>query len=495
MRLLPYKTSFGRFFSRTGPTPIPNSISVIIDEHTIECNGPILAQHSTVLYEKLTISKEVYLDEFSGMVEGVKDCIELLYGEEVEVSMGNLQALMKFSVLFKVGEIYDLCVKWVGENAAVDGFEEFYKVSQFVHSLDNTRWECLEVCSKVVQSNSDSPTMVKDLITKFSLSEDDTTDLMTFFLTESLLEFTLQAVCDWLDSPKKALIVLQTIKCRKLYDGLSSQTLKPVGINFLKTLGQVTDDYQTLAAVNALQIKLMESTQHNSVDRPMKLYWFLRNRQWKDLSGQDLVAKAASLATSHAIYLEICLFSMKPLKRENIDAVWPSINPMLVGKSFSKMISRCVGQACPRNPPPPIQLKNISLKGYCTLLSKSQCEKLVESSQITLTTMDCQVDGCTQNTPHAFTVRLSESHPCYDLNVAQTSIGGRRAEQDHVHPGCISHWYIYYKYTYDYTSYTFPLTLNSYKETLSQLNLFKNSLEDHIVYIGCILSTDGVGGV
>ena len=62
---------------------------------------------------------EINLDNgghFTGEKEGVQDCIELLYGGLVEISDTNINTITKFSALYQVNEMFELCVGWIEKN-------------------------------------------------------------------------------------------------------------------------------------------------------------------------------------------------------------------------------------------------------------------------------------------------------------------------------------------------------------------------------------------
>ena len=45
---------------------------------------------------------ELYLDQFIGEIEGIYDVVEVLYGGDVELSEGNYQTLLKFSIVYEL---------------------------------------------------------------------------------------------------------------------------------------------------------------------------------------------------------------------------------------------------------------------------------------------------------------------------------------------------------------------------------------------------------
>ena len=92
----------------------------------------VLAKHSLVLQALIEKKSEIYMDEFTECLEGLYDAIDMLYGAEVVVTMGNIQALLKFSVMYDVGDVYNLCIGWVKGQLTMDNLYTFLKLGVFI---------------------------------------------------------------------------------------------------------------------------------------------------------------------------------------------------------------------------------------------------------------------------------------------------------------------------------------------------------------------------
>ena len=67
-----------------------------------------------------------------GCVEGLLDCVDLLYGADVTITMENVQAMFKFCLLYKIEGVFELCLKWVSEQLVLNNLTTFYTMGLFV---------------------------------------------------------------------------------------------------------------------------------------------------------------------------------------------------------------------------------------------------------------------------------------------------------------------------------------------------------------------------
>ena len=436
MIIKPFQTDFSRFFDRAGPLPIPNNMSLIVDEHVIECNGPILAQHSLVLFDKLTKSNEVFLDEFSGMVEGVLDCIEILYGKDVAVSLENLQALMKFSLLFKVERLYDLCLEWVRNNARAEILCELFKVGAVIYTLNKEYADTLEVCRDVIICSEEPDLMVQTIGEAVASEEEDQSNLMMFFLEKNLLKLTLQIVTDWVDCNDKVVKVLDKIEEGQLYEVLSEEVVRIDGVSFISKLCETAADYETVRRASVLQSRLMKTTctkyfQHL---QDKSLVSFLQRRQWKKFLVKPLIDHLSLLTTNQAVCAEVL---MSTSNQSYIDALWPTLKPWILGNQYCENLVREAKESKFSVPIDAIQYQANTVKGYYKEIPNAQAQLLKQGEAIT-GLFDCQVQGCTEATQHSVTFLLSEDKfPHYNLNVPQIQL-----DDSHVHLDCVQHWYL-----------------------------------------------------
>ena len=94
----------------------------------VEASGCLLSQKSKVFETELSKHYEIILDEFMDNVDGFYDCLELIYGGIVNVTIINLLSLIKFSIRFQIPDMYNLCSDWVNNHVTAKNVHEIYKI-------------------------------------------------------------------------------------------------------------------------------------------------------------------------------------------------------------------------------------------------------------------------------------------------------------------------------------------------------------------------------
>ena len=106
MARIPGLPDLSRFVTRTQKVPVHNTVNFLVGVEVFELSGCVLSQKSQVLQDLMGGDREVYLDQFEGEEEGIKDVIELLYGGAVEITEANVKTILKFSVIYEVKDIH-----------------------------------------------------------------------------------------------------------------------------------------------------------------------------------------------------------------------------------------------------------------------------------------------------------------------------------------------------------------------------------------------------
>ena len=105
-----------RFVKQEEKTTVYNTVHLLDGEDSIEVSGPVISQASRVLQDLVGKRRELDLEEFSGEIQGVQDCVELLYGGGVILSVRNVRTVIKFSAVYQIPELLDVCMVWLHNN-------------------------------------------------------------------------------------------------------------------------------------------------------------------------------------------------------------------------------------------------------------------------------------------------------------------------------------------------------------------------------------------
>ena len=122
---LDFQTDFTRFLASD---QINHTVKVVTSEGIIECSGVILAQHSATLQKLVSDDNEIFLDNYTN----VKDCLLVLYGGTVSLTLDNIMDIMKFSVQFGIYDMLSPCLQWLENNINRDNFLVILKICNSV---------------------------------------------------------------------------------------------------------------------------------------------------------------------------------------------------------------------------------------------------------------------------------------------------------------------------------------------------------------------------
>ena len=135
-----------RFVKRGDKLPVHNTVLLLIGENTIEVSGPVISQVSDVLQELVGRQSEIFLDQFVGETEGIQDVVEILYGGAVPITEDNYRTIMKFSLLYKVHDMYDITRKWVKKNIHNMDVSKLIQFGLQLERIDAYSRDVLELC-------------------------------------------------------------------------------------------------------------------------------------------------------------------------------------------------------------------------------------------------------------------------------------------------------------------------------------------------------------
>ena len=123
---LNFSTNFTSFLKEENK--IYHTIKVVTKTEVIECSGAVLCQHSEVLKELFTKENELFLDNYTY----VQDCLLILHGDEVVVTMDNIQDLLKFSVQFGINDMYMQVLTSMERHFSAENVMKIYKICNSV---------------------------------------------------------------------------------------------------------------------------------------------------------------------------------------------------------------------------------------------------------------------------------------------------------------------------------------------------------------------------
>ena len=108
--------------------------------------------------------------------------MDLLYGADVTLTMDNIQAVLKFGVLYKVSNMVACGLAWVNGKLSMTNLFSFCRIGLFIKSVDCTEDKVLTHCKNFILNHSSS-----DLL-EISKSWPEDENVVSFLFDKDLLE-------------------------------------------------------------------------------------------------------------------------------------------------------------------------------------------------------------------------------------------------------------------------------------------------------------------
>ena len=193
-----------RFVRQDEKVTIYNTIHLLVGEDSVEVSGPVISQASQLLQDLVENQRELYLDQFSGEIEGVQDVVEMLYGGEMELSEVNYKTVLKFSMLYQVKEMYQLCIEWLKEHISTLDLFGLINFGLLIKQVGQDNQDVLDLCDVFIRDT------VKDELCEVSKSWSIGVDVnfVKFLIQEEILSYTLPVLIAWLSKDDDILLIL-----------------------------------------------------------------------------------------------------------------------------------------------------------------------------------------------------------------------------------------------------------------------------------------------
>ena len=319
--------------------------------------------------ELIQSDTELYLDQFTDCLEGLLDGIDLLYGAKVTLGQHNIQPLLKFSLLYKVEGVLEVCLGWVKKELSMVNLFTFCKMGLFVKSIDcedvlksckefiltSTADELLDVSKTwseddnlfsktwseddnlISKTRSEDDNLISktwseddnlisktwseddNLISK-TWSEDDNLisktrseadNLIKFMLDKEMLSVTLPTVTDWVSTENRVVMVLDWIEECELQEEMvkmSNATLK-----LMAKMHEICKTVPILKRVYKMQTYVMSQSQPTL--RPVvqlgidsgSLLEYLKPKRWREFNLDQITSLHHHYKIEDFFFAEISL--------------------------------------------------------------------------------------------------------------------------------------------------------------------------------------------
>ena len=408
----------------------------------------ILAKCSPVLQNIILKQVEVYFDEFTDCLEGLLDCVDLLYGADVTLTMDNIQAVLKFGVLYKVSNMVACGLAWVKDELSMTNFFSFCRIGLFIKSVDCTEDKVLTGCKNFILNQSSS-----DLL-EVSKSWPGDENVVSFLFDKDVLEVTLPTITSFINSEKKVSDVMDKIESldlqKILHRNLSQFQEMTVKMNevcetvpnlkrinrWMSTLGKHTIDNITTQEPAAKRIRFDSATILKS----------MKNKAWRTFDKNKILALDFRHNDDHFLYAEIVLdwigFTKAPLLV--VQELWGSIKQECLQCAYVHYLWRSFKSLSNLDASTTPKAHNEAYYRYATIGEYRNSDKIKDAfkksskQEISWMYKECLVATCEVKTPHYIFLKLTSATPCYKFAVEPED---KRNVVGHYHHERLKHYF------------------------------------------------------
>ena len=517
MILSKYSRDFSAFFTGKSTPVIPDAVLVVVGASIFHCSGCILAQLSPVLLKilaKLPRSNEVFLDEFIGCEDGVEDCINLLYGAEVAVGLTNIQTLLKFSLLYEIKEMTELCAAWFEESISFSVVYAFINIGLFFNCMDYPR--VLAVCKRFMVNNPRSEESEESLPEEGIGKLTGGTDLLKFLLDKDIMHMTLRVLPLWVDSEEKATCVqkvMDQLKFQDHYFEFDDGDFETLGLELIRKIRRCSTDCQAISKLMKMEVKFLNRITNkrniqDSFSEELDVEAFYLSKCWRIYSSQQMMDLHFSITSNHLVLgmapypyfsaAELLVDWIREVKPEDVlvKKLWKKINdynsplPIEYLEVMRNSIMAVRDYSIPEIDANDNQSKFKPGFGAYKEISLNEPEdsralKWLFAEGATAMHWYCTFSDCklssTKHNNHERMLKLKDGAPCYELDLTKEELYFKDIKDLHRHDDRVEHWYT--SYVTGGRRVLLSLLTNERKEVTKVLRGLK---KEHLFNIHCI---------
>ena len=315
-----------RFVKREGRLNINNTIHLLVGEDAVEVSGCVISQSSQLLQDLAMTQREIYLDQFTGEIEGIQDVVEMMYGGEVKLNEGNVKTIMKFSVVYGVPEMYELCRKWVEEHLNDCNLFEFIQLGLLIQRVGQDNCDIQAICTEYISQK------VKRQLVEVGQDWDFVKDVpfARFLIQEKILQYTLPLLNAWVSNESHVVAILVKLKQDNLCDTVY-QYGEPA-IDLLDKMSDLTESKDVFKMILSLQSNQVRKfvKSEMKISKPRKDLSSLLSEDYRSLSIDVLLGIEADYAINHAQFVDVAIKWVLSNQRSQKDVtiIWNQIRQL-----------------------------------------------------------------------------------------------------------------------------------------------------------------------
>ena len=115
-----------------------------------------------------------------------------MYGGEVELKESNIKTILKFSTLFRIQDMYNLCLDWVIQHISTLNLFTLIELGLLIQRIGEGNNDVLDICTSHIKGDVKDELKVlgKDWVIGGNIN------MFTFLINEDILDYTLPVLSD-----------------------------------------------------------------------------------------------------------------------------------------------------------------------------------------------------------------------------------------------------------------------------------------------------------
>lgn len=428
----------------------PDVVTFCVGDSTFSISRLLLKYHSSHLDVLLDDESTMFFPDFSEVPHVFEQCVNLLKGCEVEVTLENFKGFLKFGVLNKAEIMYEKLVFWLVDEYRAERltFVQLHKFSRMAMTFDSQRLEILTHC-KTFLAKKGLLIIEKELV----FVPENTFDVhfIKLMIDENYIWITLSFLQKILTNQTRAEMILPSLNSEPILSTLRYNT--NFTTNFLSHIGSLLVDSGPKHL--HLLIKIQENVLRANRQPPTKILPLLspdiflespeKRTAFLSIPAQDILELKHRYSLRDVVYCELLLEWLKvhlnTIKKKSlfIQKAWGKINLSQLSQGYVNDLKRhldkmCIGEKQANLEIPTNSTFTYNYLGFGFHLTEHETLSLSRCFPVGLTGQ-CNITECEEKSQYGLCLQLLDAVPCYATRVVL------QPPQTHSHAVPV-HWWL-----------------------------------------------------
>ena len=370
-----------------------------------------------------------------------------MYGGEVELKESNIKTILKFSTLFQIHKMYNLCLDWFIQHVSTLNLFTLIEFGLLIQSIGEGNNDVLDICTSHIKGDVKDELKVlgKDWVIGGNIN------MFKFLINEDILDYTLPVLSDSLNGNVSD-VIISTILTQ--LEGIAESFWKygERSSELLEKMSEVVEVPTTMRRLmklsNLTNRKLGENSQSCLPQCSVPGLNRLLAEDYRLFSFEKVVGLETEFDLTHIEFVEIVIewIRSNTPTQDMVTQLWGMFRQQELCRWYLVYLRITVCRSGTVSVP---RVERLGVDKYKYWYSDTTLRKGADLSSIKV---DEKCEKCKKD--FSMTVRLVEGTPCYEVEAGDAHV------VEHV-------WLWYYK---DGCYYPLYVLTNSYSDVVEQIN-------------------------